>query len=128
MDTCGSIFTQPFYSGDDIPITINFFQPDNITPKPMTGYTVGITVKEALDDGYGNPIPDAQALFSDDLPGDNTGVFKFEIPGFNVGGAVTFAPGNYFFEVKQWDQSGKRTTVVSSTLPINQSVALRAAP
>jgi|SRR5271166_2946580 len=127
MDTCGSIFATPFYSGDDIPITINFYQPDNITPKPMTGYTVGITVKATLDDGYGNPIPDSEALFEKDLPGDNTGVFNFSMPGFTLGNP-TFAPGNYFFEVKQWDQNGKRTTVVSSMLPINQSVALRAAP
>lgn len=128
MDTCGSIFSQPFYSGDDIAITINFFEPDNVTPKPMTGYTVGLTVKATLDDGYGNAIPDSEALFVQDLPGDNTGIFTFSMPGFDSEGDPTYAPGNYFLEVKQWDLTGKRTTVVSTTLPINQSVALRAAP
>jgi hypothetical protein len=127
MDTCGSIFEKPFFSGDDIPITMNFYQADNVTPKPMTGYTVGITVKAALDDGYGNLIPDSKALYQKDLPGDNTGIFNFLIPGFTAGNP-TFAPGNYFFDSKQWDPTGKRTTVVSSTLPINQSVSLRAVP
>jgi hypothetical protein len=128
MDTCGTIFTQPFYSGDDIPIAIQFYQSDKVTPKPMTGFNVGMTVKAALDDGYGNLIPDSQALFQKDLPGDNTGLFTFKIPALNAQNAATLLPGNYYLDVKQWDTTSKRTTVLSTMLPINESVTLRPVP
>lgn len=127
MDTCGSIFPTPFYSGDDIPINVQFYQSDNVTPKPMTGYTVGMTVKAALDDGFGNLTPDSQSIYEKDLHGDATGLFPFTIPG-QTAGNPTLNPGNYFLDVKQWDSTGKRTNVLTTMLPINQSVTLRAIP
>lgn len=127
MDTCGSIFSQAFVTGDDIPLNLQFYQSDNVTPKPMTGYTIGITIKANLTDQYGNPIPDSEALFAQDLIGDNTGLFAFEIPG-QTAGQATFAPGEYYLDVKQWDSTGDRTTVLTSMLPINQSVTLRTVP
>jgi hypothetical protein len=127
MDTCGSIFTQAFVSGDDIELDFQFYQPDNVTPKPMTGYTVGLTVKKALIDNQGNPVPDSAALYQDDLPGDSTGLFSFILPG-QAAGNPTFAPGNYYLDVKQWNSTLKRTTVLTTMLPINQSVTLRSAP
>jgi hypothetical protein len=126
MNTCGSIFTQSFYSGDDIPLTINFYQPDGVTPKPMTGYKVQLMVKAApLQDQYGNLIPDSKALWQSSLNGDASGVFPFMIPGLLAGSlpaAPTLPPGNYFCEAKQYDPTGLRSTVFSTTLPINESI------
>lgn len=128
MDTCGSIFTQPFVSGDDIPLAVQFYQSDNITPKPMTGYTVGMTVKSNVTDPSTDlPVPDSAALFQQDLPGTSSGLFNFLIPG-QTAGNPTFAPGQYYLDFKQWDSTGKRTTVLTTMLPINQSVTLRIAP
>lgn len=126
MNTCGSIFTQSFYSGDDIPLTINFYDTDGVTAKPMTGYKIQLMVKAApLQDQFGNPIPDSAALWEDSLQGDNTGVFPFMIPGLLAGSspaAPTLPPGNYFLEAKQYDPTGLRSTVFSTNLPINESV------
>lgn len=126
MNTCGSIFTQAFASGDDIPLTINFYQPDGVTPKPMTGYIIRVMVKAApLQDQFGDPIPDSAALWQESMNGDNTGVFPFMIPGLLAGSspaAPTLPPGNYFCEAKQYDPNGKRSTVFSTALPINESV------
>lgn len=127
MDTCGSIFPQAFVTGDDIAFNIQFYQSDNVTPKPMTGYTVGMTIKVAVIDQNGNPIPDSEALYQNDLTGNSTGLFVFDIPGQTLG-APTLAPGNYFLDVKQWDPSGERTTVLTTSLPINESVTQRAIP
>lgn len=127
MDTCGSIFNQPFYSGDDIPINVQFYQSDNVTPKPMTGYTVGMTVKAALDDGFGNLTPDSASIFEKDLAGNNTGLFTFTIPA-QTAGNTTLVPGNYFLDIKQWDPVGKRTNVLITMLPVNESVTLRPIP
>lgn len=126
MDTCGSIFTQTFFSGDDIPVTLNFYQTDNVTPKPMTGYTVSLMVKTIpLNDQFEAPFPDSTALFYASLNGDDTGVFPFLIPGLLAGSttdAPTLPPGSYFMEAKQIDPTGKRSTVFSTSLGINQSV------
>lgn len=127
MDTCGSIFPAPFYSGDDIPIDIQFYQADNVTPKPMTGFTVGMTVKATLDDGQGNLTPDSAALYQADLAGNSTGLFHFAIPG-ETNAAPTFQPGEYYLDVKQWDASAKRQNVLTTMLVVNQSVTLRTAP
>ena len=128
MDTCGSIFTSAFPSGDDIPINVQFYQSDNVTVKNMTGYTVGMTVKTALTDPQtGNAIPDSQALYQKDLAGNTTGLFSFLIPG-QTANAPTLVPGNYFMDIKQWDPSAKRTTVLTTMLAINESVTLRYVP
>jgi hypothetical protein len=127
MDTGGSIFTEAFVSGDDIVLPFQFYQPDNMTVKPMTGFVVGMTVKQTLEDSEGNPIPDSQALFKKDLAGDNTGLFTFTIPGSTTG-TVTLAPGSYYLDLKQWDSTGKRSTVLTTTLPITESVTLRTVP
>jgi hypothetical protein len=127
MDTNGSIFTEAFVSGDDIVLPFQFYQPDNVTPKPMTGFVVGMTVKATLEDINGNPIPDSQALFEKDLAGDNTGLFTFTIPGSKAG-LVTFVPGTYYLDLKQWDSTNKRSTVLTTTLPITESVTLRTVP
>jgi hypothetical protein len=128
MDTCGSIFPSAFPSGDDIPLNIQFYQADNVTVKDMTGYTIGITVKQTVTDPQTElPIPDSAALFQKDLPGNSSGLFAFLIPG-QTAGAVTFVPGNYYLDVKQWDPSASRTTVLTTTLPINESVTQRSAP
>ena len=127
MNTCGSVFTAPFYSGDDITLNVQFYGSDNVTPKPMTGYTVGMTIKAALDDGYGNLTPDSQSLYEKDLSGNASGLFTFHIPGL-TNAQSTFAPGQYFLDIKQWDSTAARTTVLTTMLPINQSVTLRASP
>lgn len=127
MDTCGSIFPQAFVSGDDIALNVQFYQSDNVTPKSMTGLTVGMTIKTSLTDDQGNPVLDSAALFAQDLPGNASGLFSFAIPGQTVG-IPTFAPGEYYLDLKQWDSTGKRTTVLTSMLPINASVTLRTAP
>jgi hypothetical protein len=107
---------------------VQFYGSDNVTPKDMTGYTVGLTVKTSVTDPQTEqPIPDSQALFAQDLAGDATGLFAFKIPG-QTAGAVTLAPGSYYLDVKQWDPAGERTTVLITTLPINESVTQRPVP
>jgi hypothetical protein len=128
MDTCGSIFPQAFPSGDDIPLNLQFYASDNVTPKDMTGYTVGLTVKASVTDPQTKePVPDSAALFQKDLPGDATGLFPFKIPG-QTAGAVTLVPGNYYLDVKQWNLAGERTTTLTTTLPVNESVTQRPVP
>jgi len=128
MDTCGSLFNSGFPSGDDIPLSVQFYQADNVTIKDMTGYTVGMTVKATVIDPQTKfPIPDSAALYQKDLIGNTTGLFAFLIPG-QTAGSVTFVPGNYYLDVKQWDPAGKRTTVLTTMLPINQGVTQRSAP
>ena len=124
MDTCGSIFPSGFPSGDDIALTVQFYQADNVTAKDMTGYTVGMTVKTQVTDYQDNPIPDSAALYQHDMAGNTTGAFTFKIPG-QTAGAATLAPGNYYLDVKQWDSTGNRTTVLSTRLPIDESVTQR---
>ena len=128
MDTCGSIFSQGFPSGDDIPLNIQFYQSDNVTPENMTGYTIGITIKETVTDPQTDePIPDSAALFQQDLAGNTTGLFAFLIPG-QTAGAPTFVPGDYYMDVKQWNSTNQRTTVLTTMLPIIESVTQRATP
>jgi hypothetical protein len=127
MDTCGSIFTQAFVSGDDIPLSVQFYKSDNVTIKDMTGFTVGMTVKSTIIDPQTEvPIPDSQALFQMDLAGNTTGLFSFVIPG-QTAGNPTLAPGNYYLDLKQWDPTNKRTTVVTTMLPVTDSVTQRTA-
>ena len=127
MDTCGSIFTQAFLSGDDILLNFQFLQSDGITAKPMTGYVVGLTIKTSLTDSNGNLTLDSAAVFQKDLAGDATGIFHYTIPGQTTG-QPTLNPGTFFLDLKQWDSTSKRTTVLTTKLPINQSVALRSTP
>ena len=128
MDTCGTSFNQAFPSGDDIPLSVQFYQADNVTPKDMTGFTVGMTVKQTVTDPQtGLPVPDSAALYQKDLAGNTSGLFQFKIPG-QTAGAPTLAPGNYFLDLKRWDSTGLRTTVLTTGLPINESVTQRAAP
>lgn len=126
MNTCGTIFIQAFYSGDDIPLPIYFYAGDGVTAKPMTGYRVQLMVKAApLQDQFGEAIPDSEALWQDSMNGDDTGIFPFMIPGLLAGSspaAPTLPAGNYFLEAKQYDPTGLRSTVFSTTLPINESV------
>ena len=94
MDTCGTIFPAPFFSGDDIPITIQFFQSDGVTAKPMTGYMVSLMVKTIpLNDQFEAPFPDSTAVYFATINGDNTGVFPFLIPGLLVGTATDVGRG-----------------------------------
>jgi hypothetical protein len=128
MDTCGTIFNQAFPSGDDIPLSVQFYQADKVTPKNMTGYTVGITVKATVTDPQlKTPIPDSAALYQKDLAGNATGLFPFKIPG-QTAGAPTLAPGSYYLDFKQWDPAGNRSTLLTTDLAINESVTQRAAP
>ena len=124
MDTCGSLF--PAYpSGDDIVLTLQFYQSDNVTVKDMTGLTVGMTVKATVTDPQTElPIPDSSALYEKDLPGNTSGSFTFAIPG-QTAGQPTFVPANYYLDVKQWDATNKRTTVLTTMLPITESVTQR---
>jgi hypothetical protein len=115
-----SIFTQPFFSGDCIPITVKFFGADNVTPLDLTGQTVGITVKRNQTD------LDSAALYEKDIAGSTTGVINFLIPGF-TGSTPTLIPGSYFFDVKRWDTTGCRYNAVASSLNINQSTTARQA-
>jgi hypothetical protein len=128
MDTCGTSFNQAFPSGDDIPLSVQFYQADNVTPKDMTGYTVGMTVKATVTDPQTKlPVPDSAALYEKDLAGNTSGLFPFKIPG-QTAGAPTLAPGEYYLDVKRWDSTGTRTTVLTTALAINESVTQRAAP
>jgi hypothetical protein len=125
MDTCGSIFPEAFPSGDDIPLNVQFYQSDNVTVKDMTGFTVGITIKTTVTDPQTEaPIPDSSALYQKDLPGNTTGLFVFKVPG-QTGGNPTFVPGEYYLDFKQWDTTNERTTILTTMLPITESVTQR---
>jgi hypothetical protein len=127
MDTRGSIFTDAFVSGDDIPLNVQFYQSDNITPKDMTGSTAGITVKSDVTDQNKDPVPDSEALFQQDLVGNSSGLFPFLIPG-QTAGAAMLSPGAYWLDLKLWDSANKRTTMFTTRLPIDESVTQRVTP
>jgi hypothetical protein len=120
-----SIFTDTFYSGDCIPITMKFLGPDNVTPMDLTGQTVGITIKWNTTD------PDSKAIYAHDVPGDATGIINFIVPGY-TGSNPTLAPPplgqatvGYPFDVKRWNASGCRFNSVASNLIISQSTTAR---
>jgi hypothetical protein len=113
-----SIFAQPFPSGDCIPIRLEFFAADNVTPMDLTGQYVGTTVKREQTD------PDSSALYQHDIAGDSTGVINFMIPGF-TGSAPTLIPGVYFIDFKRWDTVGCRYTAASGNLNIVVSTTAR---
>jgi hypothetical protein len=113
-----SIFAQPFYSGDCIPITVEFFGADNVTPLDLTGQYVGLTVKQNQSD------PDANALYKSDIAGTTSGIINFLIPGF-TGTIPTLAAGSFPFDIKRWDTTGCRHNAVASVLNIIASTTLR---
>ena len=118
MPQAPPIFPQALYSGDDIPLTLNFFQSDGITPQSLVGVTIGCTVKNEPTDA------DAAALFQQDIVGDATGVIKFTIPPLNV--------GTYYLDVKWWNTSTtpqtRQTVIGSMEFVVNQSITARTAP
>jgi hypothetical protein len=115
-----SIFTQPFFSGDCIPITVSFFGADNTTPMDLTGQYVGITIKHNQTDA------DANALYKNDIAGNTTGIINFLIPGF-TSSAPTLIAGTYPFDIKRWDATGCRYNAVASNLIISPSTTARQA-
>lgn len=111
-----SIFPDPLYSGDSIPLSLAFQNP-NGTAYNLTGITVGCTVKKLPTD------PDTAALYQQDTPGDTTGNIAFVISPLSV--------GTFYLDVKWWNtaQSNQRTTVIgTTTMQINQSVTVRSTP
>lgn len=111
-----SIFPDPLYNGDAIPLSLAFQNPDG-SPYNLTGITVGCTVKKNPTD------PDSAALYQQDTPGSGSGTIAFVITPLNV--------GTYYLDVKWWNtsQANQRTTVIGTTpMQINQSVTTRALP
>ena len=112
-----TLFSYSLYSGDIIPLTLNFYQADGQTPLSLVGITVGTTVKA-------NPTaPDTNAVYQQDIVGDATGVISFVIPGLPV--------NTYWIDVKWWNttQGNTRQTVVgTSQFTVNQSITQRATP
>lgn len=111
------LFTYPLYSGDIIPLTLNFYQADGKTPLSLVGIVVGTTVKANQTD------PDASAIYQKDTNGDATGVINYTIPGV--------APGTYWIDVKWWNtaQGNTRQTVIGATqFTVSQSVTQRSVP
>lgn len=111
-----NIFPSSLYSGDSIPLSLAFQNPDG-TPYNLTGITVGCTVKQQPTD------PDTAALYQQDIVGTTSG---------NIGFVITpLAVGTYWLDVKWWNTmlANQRTTVIGSTqMQINQSVTARALP
>jgi hypothetical protein len=111
------LFAYSVYSGDAIPLTLQFYQADGTTPLDLTGRIIGTTIKLKATD------LDADALFQKDIAGDPTGVISYLIPGLDVGG--------YWIDVKSWDVAlgYQRSTVIGSQkFQVEQSVTLRATP
>lgn len=111
-----NIFPDPLFSGDSIPLSLAFQNPDG-TPYNLTGITVGCTVKKNATDA------DSAALYQQDIVGTTSGNIGFVITPLNV--------GTYYLDVKWWNvgQANQRTTVIGTTqLQINQSVTARALP
>jgi hypothetical protein len=111
------LFTYSLYSGDVIPLTLNFYQADGKTPLDLTGIVIGCTVK------VNNTSPDSSAVFQQDTAGGTTGVISYVIPGL--------APASYWIDVKWWNtaQNNARQTVVgSSQFVVNQSITQRSVP
>jgi len=111
------LFTYQLYSGDIIPLTLNFYQSDGKTPLNLTGITVGTTVKT-------NPTgTDSGSLFWQDKAGDTTGVISYVISPLSA--------GSYWIDVKWWNvaQGNTRQTVIgASQFTVAQSVTARPVP
>lgn len=111
-----SIFPNPLYNGDSIPLSLAFQNPDG-TPYNLTGITVGCTVKKFATD------LDTAALYQQDIPGTTSGNIAFVI--------TPLAVGTFYLDVKWWNtnQANQRTTVIGTTaMQINQSVTARTTP
>lgn len=111
-----NIFPQPLCSGDTIPLKLTFTQTSGAAYN-LTGSHVGCTVKLQPDNQ-----PDAtEALFQQDIAGDATGVIQFYIG--------PLMAGNYYLDVKMWNSSNQRTTVLAPLqMHIQQSVTARTIP
>lgn len=111
-----NIFPNPLYSGDSIPLSLAFQNP-NGSAYNLTGITVGCTVKVNATD------LDTAALYQQDIPGTTSG---------NIGFVITpLAVGTYYLDVKWWNttQANQRTTVIGTmAIQINQSVTARSTP
>jgi hypothetical protein len=120
-----SIFPNPIFSGDAIPLVLKFWTtpPDPTAnppvvgvPRSLVGFTVGCTVK-------GQPAGDTDvgAQFQQDLAGDDTGAIGFAITGLTA--------GTYWIDVKMWDSDNVRSTVIAPTqFSVSPSITDRAVP
>ena len=118
-----TILPNPIWSGDSFPIALTFWSvpptdptnPSTGTVRNLTGYKVGCTVKANAGD------TDSQAKFQQDIAGDTTGKIAF---------AVTALPvGSYWIDIKIWDASNVRSTVVNPTqFNVQQSITQREIP
>lgn len=113
-----TIFPVALFTEDVIPLDLQWYQQDGTTIRDMTGWTCGCTVKVQPTD------PDANALYQQDIVGGTNGQFNF---------AFTIAsPGNYYLDVKIWDNTlnppGDRGTVLWTQFQVNQSVTARLEP
>jgi hypothetical protein len=111
------LFTYSLYSGDIIPLTLNFYQSDGKTPLDLTNITIGTTVKNHPTD------TDANSLFWQDIPGTTSGIISYNIPGLNA--------GTFWIDVKWWNvaQNNLRQTVIGATqFTVQQSITARATP
>lgn len=111
-----SIFPDPLFSGDSIPLSLAFQNSDG-TAYNLTGITVGCTVKQNATD------LDSAALYQQDIPGTTSGTIGFVIAPLQV--------GTYYLDVKWWNvgAGNQRTTVIGTTaMQINQSVTARSLP
>ena len=112
-----NIFPQTLCSGDIYPLQLIFTNPDN-TAKDMTGKTLGLTVKLEPADS-----DDTQAPFWQNLSGDVTGKFTFNIAGL--------AAGNYWMDLKIWTTNlipnDRQTIIAPLQMKVIQSVTTRTA-
>jgi hypothetical protein len=110
-----NIFPQPLCSGDTYPLKLTFVDKTTGNPYNLTGATVGTTVKLAP----GND-PDSDAVFTQTVVGDTTGIINFSIGPLNA--------GDYWMDVKLWrvGPPATRTTVLAPLqMHILQSVTSR---
>lgn len=108
------IFPYIIYSGDPIPVSLTFYQPDGVTIKDLTGIVVGCTLKVNITDA------DTAALYKKDTSGTSSGKVTFELPGQPA--------GEYWFDVKTWDNTNIRQPVLQTQIPVQQSVTQRTTP
>lgn len=118
------IFPEPLFSGDAIPLVLNFWQtqPDPAATPPVTGVPLNLTGKKVGVTVKNQPTDDdTAAQFKQDLVGDTTGRIAFAITGLGA--------GIFWLDVKMWDASNVRSPVIApQQFTVEQSITDRTTP
>ena len=116
-----NIFPQTLSSGDNIPLKLKFTDPTSGAVISLVGSTFSATVKNDPLEADSN---DSDAIFTQNIVGDATGLINFMLG--------PFAAGIYWLDVKQWNTAATpvtRTTVIPSfQFKIIQSTTARTTP